>query len=486
MPRCARRRRSTRSRRCVAAGRLDERSRDELADAYRLLRTIEHRVQMVDDAQTHLLAGGPCGARQCRPAARARRRRRAARSAAAARRAASGAIFDGLAPETSARLSNDPRHPRARSSAQLGFADAEAARRGTSPTGARARRARCARRRRSRRSKRCCRACSRRSPRAAIPNHALNRLSDIVERLSSGVNLFRLLEARPAAGPAARQDPRPRAGACRPARRAGRSCSKGCSTHRASQCRRRPTSSPQLLAEAMRGQPYDVALDRVRRLVNERRFALGVQLIDRRRDPLEVTEGYARVAEGALLALGEAAAARVRAARTASFQAANCWSSGLGRLRRPFADPRVRPRPHLSAHGAARTARPTAPSRSARTTISTGWRAGSPRRSASRPPPARSTTSTRACGPEGAKGMLVVSLDAFERYQRERGVDLGAYGAVPRAAGVRLARRSASASRAIDRRHPAHAARFAPRSPPTQPRCARRSSATSRRRARST
>ena len=46
-------------------------------------------------------------------------------------------------------------------------------------------------------------------------------------------------------------------------------------------------------------QSYDVALDRSRRLVNERRFALGVQLIDRRRDPLEVTEGYARVAEGA-------------------------------------------------------------------------------------------------------------------------------------------------------------------------------------------
>ena len=63
----------------------------------------------------------------------------------------------------------------------------------------------------------------------------------------------------------------------------------------------------ELLGAAMRGQPYDVALDRVRRLVNERRFALGVQLIDRRRDPLEVTEGYARVAEGALVALAKAA-----------------------------------------------------------------------------------------------------------------------------------------------------------------------------------
>ena len=62
----------------------------------------------------------------------------------------------------------------------------------------------------------------------------------------------------------------------------------------------------------MRGQSYDVALDRVRRLVNERRFALGVQLIDRRRDPLEVTEGYARVAEGALLALGAGCDGRVR------------------------------------------------------------------------------------------------------------------------------------------------------------------------------
>src|SRR5205823_11940416 len=63
----------------------------------------------------------------------------------------------------------------------------------------------------------------------------------------------------------------------------------------------------ELLSRAMHGHSYDVALDRVRRLVNERRFALGVQLIDQRRDPLEVTEGYARVAEGALIALGQAA-----------------------------------------------------------------------------------------------------------------------------------------------------------------------------------
>ena len=84
----------------------------------------------------------------------------------------------------------------------------------------------------------------------------------------------------------------------------------------------------ELLTDAMRGQPYDVALDRVRRLVNERRFALGVQLIDRRRDPLEVTEGYARVAEGALVALGQAADGASSSARTAAFQTAS-WSCSV-------------------------------------------------------------------------------------------------------------------------------------------------------------
>ena len=61
------------------------------------------------------------------------------------------------------------------------------------------------------------------------------------------------------------------------------------------------------LERNMRRHPYDIALDRARRTVNERRFALGVQLIDRRRDPLGVALGYARVAEGTLLALGKAA-----------------------------------------------------------------------------------------------------------------------------------------------------------------------------------
>ena len=91
----------------VEADRLDRGDARELGDAYRLLRTIEHRVQMVNDAQTHLLpadrdaldnvaqlhglSGGP-----------------ALLDLLAPRVEAAGAMFDGLAPEASSRLSNDP------------------------------------------------------------------------------------------------------------------------------------------------------------------------------------------------------------------------------------------------------------------------------------------------------------------------------------------------------------------------------------------
>src|SRR5437763_8010601 len=48
----------------VAAGHLDSSHAEQLAGAYRLLRTVEHRVQMVDDAQTHLLPASADGLRK--------------------------------------------------------------------------------------------------------------------------------------------------------------------------------------------------------------------------------------------------------------------------------------------------------------------------------------------------------------------------------------------------------------------------------------
>ena len=179
------------------------------------------------------------------------------------------------------------------------------------------------------------------------PDRALNRLSDIVERLSSGINLFRLLEARP---PLAELLAKLLAHAPVLADQLGRrpELFEGLFDASSFAMPPEPAEFAKVLSKAMKGHSYDEALDRVRRLVNERRFALGVQLIDRRRDPLEVTEGYARVAEGAVLALGHAAQAEFRQdARTLS-----CRRAGDARprsARRPFTHPRVGPRHHLPA-----------------------------------------------------------------------------------------------------------------------------------------
>src|SRR3546814_10405513 len=53
-------------------------------------------------------------------------------------------------------------------------------------------------------------------------------------------------------------------------------------------------------------EDYQWLLDRVRRRVNGARFALGVQLVAARRDPLEVARGYASVDEGALRVVADA------------------------------------------------------------------------------------------------------------------------------------------------------------------------------------
>jgi glutamate-ammonia-ligase adenylyltransferase len=55
-------------------------------------------------------------------------------------------------------------------------------------------------------------------------------------------------------------------------------------------------------------------LDRVRREVNERRFALGAQLVAGESDPIAVGRGYARVAEAAVETLADAAVAAFEAA----------------------------------------------------------------------------------------------------------------------------------------------------------------------------
>jgi glutamate-ammonia-ligase adenylyltransferase len=397
----------------VAAGRLEDETAGALADAYRLLRTVEHRVQMIEDAQTHLLPADPAALdnvarlhgladggellRMIEP-----------------RVEQAGSIFDSLSPGERGQLSSDPDMVQ-RELKQLGFADPAAAARHVADW-------------------RSGKARSLRSPPAqqafeamlpelmqaiaagADPAHALNRLSDIVARLSSGVNFFRLLEARPAL---ARLLAKVLVHAPALSEQLARRPELFEGLFDASSFAMPPPADEfaELLGEAMRGQPYDVALDRVRRSVNERRFALGVQLIDRHRDPLEVAHGYARVAEGTLMALGQAAAREFEQVH-GSFAGGELVLLGLGRLG-GCALTNASDLDIIYLH--------TAPAERA----SDGTRPLGPNnyfnRLASRVTAALSVPTAAGplyevdtrLRPEGAKGMLVVSLDAFERYQRE-------------------------------------------------------------------
>ena len=395
------------------ASALEDKAARELADAYRLLRTIEHRVQMVDDAQTHLLplesealdnvarlsgmTDGDALLDELRPHVRS-----------------VGAIFDGLAPDLSARLSSDP-DLLDEELKSLGFADSELAARHV--LGWRSGKARSLRSPAARQAfEAMLPALLRAIATGADPNHALNRLGDIVERLSSGVNFFRLLEARPAlARLLAKVLAHAPVLADQLARRP--ELFEGLFDASAFEMPPEATDFAELLSAAMRGQPYDVALDRARQLVNERRFALGVQLIDRRRDPLEVTEGYARVAEGAFDALGRAAVDEFEKLH-GRFPEGELVVLGLGRLGG-----------HSLTHASdldliyLHTAPPDA--------RSDGPKSLGPNdyfnRLASRVTAAMSVPTAAGplydidtrLRPQGSKGMLVVPLDGFERYQRD-------------------------------------------------------------------
>ncbi len=395
------------------AGRLGRPDAADLADAYRLLRTIEHRVQMIDDAQTHLLpvrrdaldavgrlhglADGQLLIEQLRPHVERVEAR-----------------FNSLVPDREGRLSNDP-ETLLDELQTLGFPDPQFAARRISDW-------------RSGRVRSLRSPASRTAFEAMLPTlleaiatgpdpeRALNRLADIVERLSSGINLYRLLEARPALATLLAK-----LLAHAPAL--------------SDQLARRPVLLDGLIDEssfapppdagaiakaieaAMHGLPYDLALDRARRLINERRFALGVQLIDLRADPLAIAAGYARVAEGALLALAGAAVREFEEAH-GRIAGSELVIVGLGRL-----------------GGAALTHAsdldliylympPKAP-------VSDGPKPLGPadyfNRLASRVSAALSVPTAAGplyevdtrLRPEGSTGMLAVPLDAFSRYQRK-------------------------------------------------------------------
>ena len=396
----------------VDGGRLDAEVAAGIGAAYRALRTAEHRVQMIDDKQEHRLpAGGDALDAVARLDGRADGAQLLAWLAPHVERMAHH--FDGLVTERAERMSNDPDILRLELGA-MGFGDvAEPMRRIGDWRSGKAR--------------------SLRSPaaRAAFeamlptllraiavgpdPGRALNRFSDVVDRLSSGVNLYRLLGARP--------------------RLADQLAL--ILTHApplADQLARRPTLLDGLIDESsfalppdaaelasrflavVRAEPFDMALDHVRRMIGERRFALGVQLLAAHRDPIVIAEAYSDLAEAAVVALSEAVSVEFARAH-GEIPGGELVILGLGRLG-------GRALTHASdldliyLYDAPADARSSGPKSLSATDYFN--------RLASRVSAALSTPTAAGplyevdtrLRPQGAQGMLAVSLASFDAYQR--------------------------------------------------------------------
>ena len=284
----------------AAAGLIDAGDTDAMIKAYRLFRTVEHRLQMVDDRQTHQLPDDPS----------------ALDNVAHLHGLADGkALLDLLRPdiETVGRLYDALDDGEqgglpvggalSPALAAAGFAPAEAAAavierwRGA---GVRATQSPAARE-----------ALEEVLPgliaaigRAPDPQRALHRMDDIVSRLPSAINFFRLLAARPQLttllGDVLSHAPTL-------AEALGRRPELLDGLIDASAFEPAPSVADLALAlSGAEATAYERLLDQVRRAVGERRFALGVQLVEGGADPLEVAAGYSRVAEAAVEVLARA------------------------------------------------------------------------------------------------------------------------------------------------------------------------------------
>jgi len=163
---------------------------------------------------------------------------------------------------------------------------------------------------------------------APDPDRAMTRLETILEQLPTAINLFRLFEARP--------------GLLDEVLRVvtlAEPLAEGLGRHpewldALIDARALDLPGPvDELAAQMRQAPadYERRLDRIRAVVGETRFALGVQLVEARHDPLAIAAGLARVAEAALEA-GAAAATEEFEAVHGRIAGDRLLLLGLGRL----------------------------------------------------------------------------------------------------------------------------------------------------------
>ena len=250
--------------------------------------------------------------------------------------------------------------------------------------------------------------------RAADPDTTLNRFDTLISGLPSAINFFLLLAARPqllatlvavlGQAPALATDL-----AARPELIEGLIDASVFAE----------PASPETLAARMGagGQDYERHLDHVRRVVGEHRFALGVQLVEGARDALGVSRGYSDIADAAIHSLTAATVAEFERAH-GRVPGSELLILGLGRLG-------GRALTHASDldlillftgdfHAESDGARPLG--------ATTYFNRLGQRVVAALSVP------TAAGGlyevdvrlrPQGNQGPLVASLDAFDRYQRE-------------------------------------------------------------------
>ncbi len=281
------------------AGWIDADDAGALAEAYTLLRTIEHRVQMIDDRQTHRLptgealdavarlhgvADGPALVELLRPHVER-----------------VGHVYDALDDRKRPALSAHAETLEQTLAAKGFDADSATKRIATWRGG----------------SYPALRSAAARDALEAVlpvlvealsgapePDQALLKLDRMLERMPSAINIFRLLEARPGladllARLLAHAPPLADELARRPALIDGlidASAMDG-------------IDDAATLVAAMHGGDagdYGMRLDHVRRVVGEARFALGVQIVAGTADPLAVAAGYARVADAAVQVLADA------------------------------------------------------------------------------------------------------------------------------------------------------------------------------------
>lgn len=278
---------------------------ERLADAYRLFRTVEHRLQMIEDQQTHSL---PEETAALDSVARLDGRRDGAEllDLLTGPVAYVGALYDELEDDDADRLPTDGALLET-ALERIGFRVPEDARRRIE--GWRGGKVRSTQSSVAREAlEAVLPALIAEMGRSPDPIGAINRFDVLLDRLPSAVNLFNLLDARPGLGRLL-VDVLSHAPALADELARHAELFDGLIDASALDPPEPLDELTEILRTRSASEDYQIILDRMRQLVGEERFALGVQLIDGRSDPLDVAGGYARVAEAALTVLVDAAIA---------------------------------------------------------------------------------------------------------------------------------------------------------------------------------